>query len=86
MLQKYLDKEDYEKAIAENNAKINNYRMQTLLGRLNDQIPPRAEEFIENSYTSAAADREELKSGIDAFIEKPERKMEFSKLIKPAQS
>lgn len=78
-------RKEYEKAVAENNAKINNYRMQTYLGRLKDQIPPRAEEFIKNSYTSADADREELKAEIDAIIEKPERKAELLKLIKSAR-
>ena len=72
----------FEKAIAVNNAKINNYRMQTLLRRLNEDIPPRAEEFIKNSYTSSEADQEELKTTIDKIIEKPDRKADLLKRFK----
>jgi hypothetical protein len=75
-------REQYEKAVAANNAKINNYRLQTQLGRLNEQIPPRAEEFINSSYTSSETDQEELKNAIEKIIQKPERKVELSKLLK----
>lgn len=76
---------EYEKAIAENRAKADNYRLQTELRRLDEQIPPRAEEFIKNSYTSADADQEELKRVVNEIIQKPERKAELSKLLKSSQ-
>ncbi len=72
---------EYEKAVAANNAKINNYRLQTHLKRLNDQIPQRAAEFIENSYTESADDQKELKAAIDAKIENPARKADLMKLL-----
>jgi len=75
-------KADYEKAIAENREKQENYRMQTQLRRLNEQIPPKAETFIRNFYTSDEADREELKNAIDGIIQKPERKEELLNLLK----
>jgi hypothetical protein len=75
-------REEYEKAIAANNAKINNYRVQTHLKRLNDEIPPRAAEFITNSYTDSDADQKEVKAAIERLIENPARRVEFSKLLK----
>ena len=77
---------EYEKAIADNRAKAENYRLQTQLRRLNESIPPRAEEFIRNSYSSAANDQEELKTAIEKIIENPERKTNLSKLIESPQS
>ncbi len=77
---------EYEKAVAANNAKINNYRLQTHLKRLNDQIPQRAAEFIENSYTESADDQKELKAAIDRIIENPARHADFSKLLKSSKS
>ncbi|MEP6901790.1 MAG: hypothetical protein ABJA66_08575 [Actinomycetota bacterium] len=77
---------EYEKAIAENRAKAENYRLQTQLRRLNESIPPKAEEFIRNSYSSAASDQEELKTAIEKIITKPERKEDLSKLLKPLES
>ena len=79
---------NYEKAIADNRAKAESYRLQTQLRRLNESIPPKAEEFIRNSYTSATSaevDQEELKKAINEIIQKPERKAELSKHLKTAQ-
>jgi hypothetical protein len=78
-------REEYEKAIAANNAKINNYRLQTHLKRLNEQIPPRAAEFIENSYTASGDDQKEVKTAIDRLLENPARQLEFSKLLKSSK-
>jgi len=78
-------REEYEKAIAANNAKIKNHRLQTLLSRLNEQIPPRAKEFIENSYTASDDDQKELKAAIDRLIVNPARHVEFSKLLKSSK-
>lgn len=78
-------REEYEKAVAANNAKIKNYRLQTQLTRLNEQIPPRAKEFIENSYTASDDDQKELKEAIDQKLENPGRHAEFQKLLKKTQ-
>lgn len=78
-------REEYEKAVAANNAKINNYRLQTHLKRLNEQIPPRAADFIENSYTASADDQKEVKAAIDRLIENQVRHAEFSKLLKSSK-
>lgn len=67
----------YEKAIADNNAKIANYSFQTKLRRLDERITLRAEEFIRNFFTSAAGDQEELKAAIDGMIKTPRRKEEL---------
>jgi len=72
---------EYEKARADNQAKTIKYRMQTQLRRLNERIPPRAEEFIRNSFTSSADDQSELKTAIDAKIENEPRKTALLKLL-----
>ena len=77
---------EYEKAIAENREKQENYRLQTQLHRLEEKIPPCVEQFIRDSYTSSSDDQKELKEAIDKFIEKPERKTELSKLLASPQS
>jgi len=76
---------EYEKAIAANRAKANNYRLQIHLGRLNERITPRAEEFIRNSYTTAPDDQEELKTAIEKTIEDPRRKARLLELLTPPQ-
>ena len=75
------DRAEYEKAIAANRAKAENYRLQTHLRRLNEQIPPRAETFIRDSYIDSADDQKEVKNAIDTIIEKPERKADLMKLV-----
>jgi hypothetical protein len=72
---------EYEKAIAENRAKADHYRLQTHLRRLNERIPLRAEEFIRKSYTSASRDQWELRTAIDKFIKDPARKASLSVLV-----
>src|SRR5207253_830012 len=74
-------REQYEKAIAANRAKIRNYRMQTYLGRLKEPIPLGAEVFIRHSYTLAASDQMELKTAIDKIIKDPRRKSDLLKLL-----
>ena len=76
---------EYEKAIAENRKKTENYRLQIQLGRLNEKIPPRAENFIRNSFNDSMEDQEELRTAIEAKIEKPERKADLLKLLEPSQ-
>ena len=71
----------YEKTIAANRAKQQKYRLQIHLQRLNDQIPPRAEAFIRNSYDLTPSDREELKTAIEKEIKNPTRKEELLKLM-----
>jgi len=74
-------RKEYEKARADNQAKIVKYRRQTQLRRLNERIPPRAEEFIRKSFTSFSNDQNELKTAVDAKIENPARKAEMLKLL-----
>jgi hypothetical protein len=75
---------EYEKAIAANRAKANHYRLQIILRRLNERIPPRAEAFIRNSYTSAPGDQEELRTAIEEIIKDPQRKGGLLKLLTPS--
>jgi hypothetical protein len=77
---------EYEKAIAENRTKTINYRLQTQLRRLNEKIPSSANDFIRKSYTSSAADREELKNAIEKIIQNTERKTNLSQLVGSPQS
>ena len=72
---------EYEKAIAANRAKADRYRLQTGLRRLNESIPPRAEAFIRNSYTSERHDQKELRTAIDTIIKDPRRKADLLKLL-----
>lgn len=64
---------EYEKAIAANRAKAEQYRLQINLRRLDEQITLRAEAFIRNSYTFAPSDREEVKTAILTTIKNPQR-------------
>lgn len=73
---------EYEKAIAENRAKQENYRMQIQLGRLDDFIPPSAENFITNSFSDADEDQKELREAIDKTIENENRKTRLMTLVK----
>ena len=73
----------YEKAIAANLAKANNYRLQINLRRLNQSIPERAESFIHKSYASTPEDQKELRSAIDKIIKNPARKAYLFKLFTP---
>lgn len=64
---------EYEKAIAANSARTNNYRLQIQLSRLDEQITRRAEAFIRNSYTFKPNDRQEAKTAILKIIKNPKR-------------
>lgn len=77
---------EYEKAIADSRAKTENYRLQIQIGRLNDYIPPRAENFILNSFNKSAEDQKELKTAIDEIIKKPERKARLLQLLEPSET
>lgn len=72
---------EYEKAIAANRTKIDHYRLQVGLNRLNERIPPRAEAFIRDSYTSAPGDQAELRTAIDMIIKDRQRKKDLLKLL-----
>jgi hypothetical protein len=74
---------EYEQAIAANRAKADHYRLQINLHRLNERIPPRAEAFIRNSYTSAQGDQEELRTAIEKIMKDPQRKAGLLKLLTP---
>jgi len=64
---------EYEEAIAANRAKAEQYRLQINLRRLDEQITPRAEAFIRNSYTFTPSDRQEVKTAILQKIKNPQR-------------
>jgi hypothetical protein len=74
----------YEKAIAANQAKIDHYRLQVELRRLDERITPRAERFIHDSYTSDPRDLAELRVAIDQSVTNPTRKTALSKLVSQA--
>lgn len=76
---------EYEKTLATHRAKVQNYRLQIHLGRLNESITPRAEGFILDSYTQAPADQEEVRTAIEKTIKDPRRKAKLLKLVRPAQ-
>lgn len=76
---------EYKKAIADNEAKIAHYTLQTKLRRLDERITPRGEEFIRNFYTPAPGDQKELKTAIDKTIKDPRRKADLLKLLTPSQ-
>jgi hypothetical protein len=76
---------EYEKAIAANREKAVRYRLQIQLGRLNERIPPRAEAFIHDAYTSAARDQDELGTAIETMITDPRRKAGLLKLLTPSR-
>ncbi len=76
---------EYEKAIAANRAKVENYRLQIHLRRLDERITQRAKEFIRGSYRPASDDQEELKKAIEETIKDPGRKADLLKLLTPPQ-
>lgn len=71
----------YEKAIADNRAKADRYRLQIELRRLDERVTPRVEAFIHDSYTASRRDQEELKLAIDQSLTLPARKAALSKLL-----
>jgi len=75
----------YERAITSNREKTIRYRLQIQLGRLQEQIPPRAEKFIHNSYTSVPRDQAELRAAIDANITNPVHRASLLKVLEPDQ-
>jgi hypothetical protein len=63
---------EYEQAIAANRTKVERYRLQTYLHRLEEPITERVEEFISNAYTFRPADRQEVKAAVMDTIRSPE--------------
>lgn len=80
-----LARAEYEKAISDNRAKADHYRLQVYLHRLNERIPPRVETFIRDSYTPALADQNELKTAIEGGIDNQRRKEALLKLLAVSQ-
>ena len=72
---------EYRKAIAAHAERTARYERQTDLRRLDEEITPLAEEFIQNFYTPASRDQEELKSAVDEVIKDPKRKAALRKLL-----
>lgn len=77
---------EYEKAIAENRKKQDNYRLQIKLGRIDKTLPGRAEAFIKNCYSDSEEDQNELKAAIEELIEKQERKDRLMSLLNQPQT
>jgi hypothetical protein len=75
----------YEDAVAANRAKLENYRLQVHLHRLDERLTPRAEAFIRDAYTSDPRDQAELRTALDQIITHPPRKAALSKLLSPAR-
>src|SRR5262249_30255976 len=73
------ERAEYEKAIAASRAKLNHYRLQIQLSRLNERIPPDAEAFIRTFYTAAPHDQKELRDAIEGWIQDPARKASLLK-------
>ena len=73
----------YEKAIADNRAKAERYRMNIHLGRLNQQVTPRSEAFLRSEYTKSAADQAEARAAIEKTIEDPARKAALLAIVAP---
>jgi hypothetical protein len=74
----------YEKAIADNRKKIENYRLQVQFGRLNDRIVTAAELFIRTYCVSSEKDRGELRVAIDAAIKTEKQKSDLLKRLLPS--
>lgn len=72
---------EYEKAIALNREKLEKYRIQVQLIRLNEVIPSEAIIFIQSSFTSSYADKAEVKLAIEENIKNPNRKEELTKQL-----
>jgi hypothetical protein len=75
----------YQAAIAANDAKIEHYRLQVELRRLDERITPRAETFVREAYSSDPRDQAELRAAIDKTITHPPRKATLSKLLAPSR-
>ncbi|MFH0727543.1 MAG: hypothetical protein V2B19_14535 [Pseudomonadota bacterium] len=72
-------REEYEKAIKDNRAKLENYPLQTQLRELNEVIPGKVDSFIRRAFTSS--DHDEVKATIDRIIESQSRKKNLYRLI-----
>lgn len=75
-------REKYEKAIKVNQEKLANYRTQTYLNRIKDDIVLSAKTFILTTYTPVPSDQLELKTAIEKILEDPARKEDFMGLVK----
>lgn len=73
----------YEEAIAANQIKAKNYRLQIHVGRLDERITERTEEFIRTSYKRTSDDQEEVRKAIEKTIKDPRRKASLLKLLAP---
>jgi hypothetical protein len=71
----------YERAIAANRAKTENYRVQTQLRRIGERVYPQSEIFIRRYYKAAPADQRELNEAVGRIIKDPDRKTRLSGLL-----
>ncbi len=64
LIEDAMARAEYEKAIAANRTKADQYRLQINLRRLDERITPRAEAFIRHAYTCHPDHRREVKAAI----------------------
>jgi len=74
---------EYQKAVAANRAKAENYRLQNLLRQMDERIAPRAEGFIRTAFAPDAADRAEVAAAVGAVVKNAARKAKLLKLVTP---
>jgi len=74
-------RKQYEEMIEKNRKKSEAYALQTNLRRLNDRATPDATHFLQQFYTTGAADQKECKDAIAHFIKNPRRASELSHAV-----
>jgi hypothetical protein len=72
---------EYEKAIAANRIKTQNYRLQVHLRRLDERLPSRAEAFMRSAFGTSQRDRDELRVAIAASKIGAKRKESLLRLV-----
>lgn len=64
---------EYEAMLKQNQQHTVQYRLQTLLRRLDQSVSPKVERFIRMSYTTVPGDQREISDTVEKLIKNPQR-------------
>jgi hypothetical protein len=78
-------RKQYEAAIKKNQQHAEQYRLQTLLRRLDESAMPKVERFIRLSYTTVPGDQRELTETVKKLIQNPQRAEKLTRAAAPKQ-
>lgn len=76
-------RKEYEKARHDNELKTERFAFQTKIRRLRERISSKAQHFVRTYYSTAAADRAEFSSVLNATVKDPERASKLRDELEP---